>query len=145
MKRLYRSRNNKIIGGVCGGIGEYLNIDPIMIRLVWGILFFIGGTGLLGYLIAWIIIPERIWDPGFGPDSEENNQVKPGTGYAPQLLIGLFLVFIGAGLLIRDWWYLDQIFRDIFRFSWRYLFPALLIGLGIYIIVKRDRPERDNN
>ena len=62
------------------------------------------------------------------------------TGYTPQLLIGLFLVFIGAVLLIRDWWYLDQIFRDIFRFSWKYLLPVLLISLGIYVIVKKDKP-----
>ncbi len=55
-KRLYRSGKNKILGGVCDGIGEYLNIDPIFIRLLW-ILFGISGVGILVYLIAWIIIP----------------------------------------------------------------------------------------
>ena len=44
MKRLYRSRHNRVIGGVCGGIGEYFDIDPLLIRLVWAVLFFIGGT-----------------------------------------------------------------------------------------------------
>jgi len=139
MKKLYRSRKNKIIAGVCGGVGEYLEVDPVLIRLVWGILFFIGGAGLLGYIIAWIIIPERVDDPGSVTDSEKENHVEVKTSYTPQLLIGLFLVFIGAVLLIRDWWYLDQIFRDIFRFSWKYLLPALLIGLGIYVIVKNDK------
>lgn len=58
-KRLYLSETNKKIGGVCGGIGEYFNIDPTLIRLAWVILIFIGGTGLLAYLIAWAIIPRR--------------------------------------------------------------------------------------
>ncbi|MBU1065886.1 PspC domain-containing protein, partial [bacterium] len=103
MKRLFRSRNNKIIAGVCGGVGEYFNIDPVLVRLIWGILFFIGGAGLLGYIIAWIIIPERIDMPGTAMDSEEEKHVQMKTSYTPQLLIGLFLVFIGATLLIRDW------------------------------------------
>jgi len=144
MKRLFRSRNNKIIAGVCGGVGEYFNIDPVLVRLVWGILFFIGGAGLLGYIIAWIIIPERIDTPGAAMDSEEAKHVQMKTSYTPQLLIGLFLVFIGAILLIRDWWYLDQIFRDIFRFSWKYLFPGLLIGLGIYVIAKGDKVRKSD-
>lgn len=56
-KRLHRSQKDKILGGVCGGIGEYFGIDPVIIRLLWVILFLIGGWGALAYLIAWIIIP----------------------------------------------------------------------------------------
>lgn len=145
MKRLFRSRNNKVIAGVCGGIGEYFNIDPVLIRLVWGILFFIGGAGLLGYIIAWIIIPESIESQVSTMNSEEINQVQLKIGNTPQILIGLFLVFIGAVLLIRDCWYLDQIFRDIFRFSWKYLLPGLLIGFGIYIIANSKRSKSENN
>ncbi len=59
MKRLYRSANNRILGGVCGGIGEYLNVDPVLIRLLWILLSFALGFGLLLYLIAWIIIPRN--------------------------------------------------------------------------------------
>ena len=55
-RRLYRSSNNKMICGVCGGLGEYFNIDPTIIRLVWA-LFACSGTGFLVYLIAAIIIP----------------------------------------------------------------------------------------
>ena len=46
-----------MIGGVCGGIGEYFNVDPTLIRLVWILFLFAGGAGLLAYIIAWIIIP----------------------------------------------------------------------------------------
>ena len=57
MKRLTKS-NNKIICGVCGGIGEYLGIDPTVVRLLWVLLSVLGGAGLLAYIIAAIIIPE---------------------------------------------------------------------------------------
>ncbi len=56
-KRIYRSRKEKILGGVCGGIGEYLDIDPVIIRLIAIILFFAYGSGILIYLCAWILIP----------------------------------------------------------------------------------------
>ena len=59
-KRLFRSRKERILGGVCGGLGNYLNVDPVLIRVVWAILFFAAGAGLLAYILAWIIIPEEV-------------------------------------------------------------------------------------
>ncbi len=56
-KRLFRSKENKIIAGVCGGIAEYFKIDPVIVRLIWVILLLGYGFGLLAYLIAWLIIP----------------------------------------------------------------------------------------
>lgn len=58
-KKLYRS-NNKILGGVCAGIAEYLDIDPTLIRVLWIFLTIAGGSGILAYLICWIIIPEKL-------------------------------------------------------------------------------------
>lgn len=58
MKRLMRS-NNKMICGVCAGIGEYLNLDPTVVRLLWVLFSMMGGAGLLAYIIAAIIIPEE--------------------------------------------------------------------------------------
>jgi len=58
-RRLYLSDVDKKIGGVCGGIGEYFNIDPTFIRLAWILLIFVFGTGILAYFIAWAIIPRR--------------------------------------------------------------------------------------
>lgn len=58
IKRLYRSAKERILGGVCGGIGEYLNVDPTIIRVIW-ILFGLSGFGILAYLIAWLIIPKN--------------------------------------------------------------------------------------
>ena len=59
VKKLYRSKKNKVIAGVCGGIGEYFNIDPVIIRLLWTLFIFVGGSGILAYIIAWIIIPKE--------------------------------------------------------------------------------------
>lgn len=57
MKKLMKS-NNKMICGVCSGIGEYLNLDPTVVRLLWVLFSMMGGAGLLAYIIAAIIIPE---------------------------------------------------------------------------------------
>ena len=59
IKRLYRSKKNRVIAGVCGGIGEYFNIDPVVIRLIWVLFIFGMGFGILAYLVAWLIIPSR--------------------------------------------------------------------------------------
>jgi len=57
-KRLHRSRKQKVIAGVAGGIAEYLNIDVVVVRLVWVLLLIPGGLpGLVPYLICWVIIP----------------------------------------------------------------------------------------
>ena len=56
-KRLYRSASDRMLVGVCGGIGEYLNVDSTIIRLLWAILVFWGGIGILAYLVAAVIIP----------------------------------------------------------------------------------------
>ncbi len=57
--RLYRSGNKKILGGVCGGIAEYLKVDPVLIRLFWVALTLMWGTGIILYIIAWIVIPRN--------------------------------------------------------------------------------------
>ena len=59
VKRLYRSRNERILGGVCGGLGEYFGVDPVVIRLIWVVLTLLTlFMGIIVYIIAWIIIPE---------------------------------------------------------------------------------------
>ena len=57
-KKLYRSTQNKMIAGVCAGLAEYLNIDPTIIRLIWALIG-LSGAGIVAYLIAAIIIPEK--------------------------------------------------------------------------------------
>ena len=56
-KKLYKSETDKMIGGVCGGLAEYFNIDSSIIRLIFVFILLYGGSGLLAYLILWIVLP----------------------------------------------------------------------------------------
>lgn len=58
-KKLYKSNTNKVIDGVCGGIGEYFNIDPTLVRLAWVVFCALGGSGVLAYIVAALIIPRN--------------------------------------------------------------------------------------
>ena len=71
-KKLYRSREDRWVGGVCGGLAKYLDVDPIVIRLIALILVLCAGGGLLVYIIAWIVIPEE-------PDSLAVTEESPTT------------------------------------------------------------------
>ena len=57
-KRIYKSRNNKMICGVCAGIADYFNIDPSIVRVLWAVLALAAGTGVLAYIACAIILPE---------------------------------------------------------------------------------------
>jgi phage shock protein C len=59
MKRLYRSRSNKMIAGVCAGIAEYSDVDPTVVRLLWLLMSLIWGAGIVAYIVACIIIPQE--------------------------------------------------------------------------------------
>lgn len=59
IKRLYRSRTDRKLAGVCGGMGEYFNIDPVIIRLLWVMFTLMGGSGLVAYILAIILIPNQ--------------------------------------------------------------------------------------
>lgn len=136
-KRLYRSVDDRVMGGVCGGLGEYLNVDPTLVRLVCAFLILFGGTGLLLYLIAWIIIPEessgknrRIRTKSLDDRVEElaENFGKEMETRGP-LIGGLALIALGGVFLINNlfpWFNL-----------WTY-WPVLLIIVGLLIILKKD-------
>lgn len=59
MKRIYRSRQDRMVCGVCGGIAEYFDLDPSLVRLGWIIFSAMGGNGFIAYIIAAIVIPSR--------------------------------------------------------------------------------------
>ncbi len=122
MNRLYRSTENKMLAGVCGGMAEYFQIDVSLIRLVWILMFLAGGSGLLLYIIAWIIIPEK----------EEEYEQKIPQDNKTNTLFGILLIAIGVVLLFDRYipW------RSLTR-----LWPAGLIILGVIMIVgwKGDR------
>jgi phage shock protein C len=129
-KRLYRSQTNKVISGVCGGLSEYLNVDITVVRLVWILLILLGGTGIIAYFLAWLIIPERPIESG-----------QAGTPIVHDFTaVRIFgFLFVGAGVAIL----LDNLdilsFHRWWHMSWEFVFPGLLILAGIYFLTKRDK------
>jgi phage shock protein C len=59
LERLYRSRRQRVLGGVAGGLAEYFGVDVVLVRLLWVMTLFFGGAGFLAYIVAWIIIPDE--------------------------------------------------------------------------------------
>ena len=126
-KKLKRSSNDRIIAGVCGGVGEYFNIDPVVVRIVWVLLSFMpGGPGFLAYLICALIIPE---DDGVIYQDGNNNINTSNT----PLFIGLALIIVGGVMLAKVIW---PQFAFKFMNIGKY-WPILLIVFGIYIIVNQ--------
>jgi phage shock protein C len=118
-RRLLRSREDRVAGGVAGGLAAYLGIDPVIVRLVFVVLALAGGGGILAYVIAWIVIPEA---PADGmPAPEQTNSSTP-------ILAGLVLVALGS-LLLAD--------HLLPAFSWRYVGPVLLIVFGGLLLAQR--------
>ncbi|WP_422485281.1 PspC domain-containing protein [Gudongella sp. DL1XJH-153] len=129
MKKLRRSRSDKYIFGVCGGLGEYLSMDPTIIRLIWFILALTSfGTFALAYLICGLVIPE---DDGYIHSDEENGEERKDNS---RLVMGIGLVIIGIVLLGNTMFpWFSYTMRQVMK-----LWPALLIVLGIYVLVKKD-------
>lgn len=136
--RLYRSFTDRIIGGVAGGFGEYLNVDPLIIRIIFVVMAFVGGGGLIVYILLWIFIPEK-------PDHSFNtykkmeqekfkveNQSSAGEkkdhskDYGKGSLIGgIILITLGVLFLI------EKFFP---RLDFGDLWPIILIVAGILIL-----------
>jgi phage shock protein C len=82
-KKLYRSYKDKMLGGVAGGLAEYFNIDSTLVRVLFLVILFVGGTGILAYIIMWIIIPEEpIIFPN--PNAPESKKEETGTDSSKQ-------------------------------------------------------------
>ena len=146
MKRLYRSRKNRMLGGVCGGIAEYFEIDPVIIRLVAVALFFVGGSALLAYIIALIIIP---YEPGEMTAGDNKSAAPaasvstPGLSEAPQksgdsvpLFLGILLIIIGALFLMHNLPFFSPIYYWGRHYIRHFFWPSILIVFGIFLIAR---------
>lgn len=141
-KKLYRSCKDRILGGVGGGLGEYLDVDPTLIRLAIA-LAFLSGIGLVAYLLAWIIIPldpacetgktgaEEIKEHAERVAEEIRNSTK--DNYRGSLVrhddfrfwFGLVIVFFAVSILLEN----------LFGFGlWHNFWPIILVALGVVLI-----------
>lgn len=148
-KKLYRSKKDQIIGGVCGGIAEYFGIDATLVRLAFVLFALIEGAGIIAYIIAWIIVPERpegqstkseeeVYDVELNSEAEdEEGEYKAGEKSSSQSekkskeqrkrILGLILVALGIFFIVDSW---------IPSFYWRRFWPVILIGLGVLLIYR---------
>jgi phage shock protein C len=132
-RQLLRSETNKVIGGVCGGLGDYFDVDPTLVRIIAVLLFFASGFGLLAYIAGWIIIPKaRESEQGVGEaPAAADKQYGSWNRYLP----GFILIAIGIFLLIRE---------NIYWFDWGEFWPVMLIGLGLVLIFRKKGRHRLN-
>jgi phage shock protein PspC (stress-responsive transcriptional regulator) len=150
-KKLYRSRRDKVIGGVAGGLADYFEIDVVIIRLLFVLVFFLGGGGLLAYIIMWIVIPAEPYYPPYHeaaprpepnpgstqqPDTEGSDSSNPNATTSEPvrsdhrknntgLVAGVVLIVLGFVFLANHmvpWFHLSN------------FWPVLLIIAGIFII-----------
>ncbi len=143
-EKLYRARINKVFGGVCAGLGKYLDIDPIIIRILFIVMFIFHGIGLLIYIIMWIIVPEEPVEnlyasPVSGeddlfvenPEAPETETAKPSKENG-KLVFGIILIVLGVIFLAEK-------FFPFFDFE---LFvPILFIVLGIAILLNSKKQK----
>jgi phage shock protein C len=155
-KKLYRSRSDRMVWGVCGGLAKYFGIDPTIIRIIFVLLIFLNGIGILAYIILAIVVPleeskstttsetvkENIEEMKTTAtelgrelrttfekkeEKEEKEKSEAGGHRPARYLLGAVLIIVGAVLLLANfdffWW-----------FRWGYLWPVIVIAIGLLII-----------
>jgi len=149
-KKLYRSRKDYMIAGVCGGIAEYFDIDSTLVRLLTVLVVFLGGAGVVAYIIAWIVIPKNP-DQVFDETFEERENIKekfkngaknvieevkehfeskepsPKSEKNKRVLGGIIVIVIGSIFLLNGF------FPWV---GWGRLWPLILIAVGITIMIR---------
>lgn len=150
-RRLYRSRTDSIIGGVAGGVAEYLDADPSIVRIVWAILAIVtAGLFVVLYIVMWIVVPEPleagatpVTATAAPPPSEGRTDAAATTPPRPHrrgsgggaMVFGVILIGLGAYFLIDE--YLPQVDLNA-------LWPIGLVLIGIaLLVVSLRRPAAD--
>jgi phage shock protein C len=126
-RRLERSREDRVIAGVCGGLGEYFGVDAVLIRIAALVLVFAGGAGILLYAIGWIAMPDAAESSGAGEPGFPLPGVSP-EGTPGAVVLGLIFVVLGVFFLV------DEVWADFL--SWKYVWPVALIVVGAIVLLR---------
>lgn len=160
-KRLYKSRRNRMIDGVCGGLAEYLNVDATIVRIAWVVVTLMGGAGIILYIAAIIIIPvnpEHIAPPATPPapppsgkrgarkkkgQKESSSSSSPESsapanatesGTDVRKFWGVLFVIVGALILLSNLGFFHMFWFGWWNFSWTVVFPIILVLAGAALI-----------
>ena len=131
-RKLYRSQVNRMIGGVCGGMAEYFNIDPNLMRLLFIVLTFLGGTGILIYIASLVIIPNN---PDQTIPEKSETLIKDKSLFWGSLLvvIGLFLLFRQLGLFYSF---------HIWQIPWQSVWAIMFIIIGVILLFNKTKSTK---
>jgi len=130
-KRLYRSRRQRMIGGVCGGTAEYVGVDPALLRIACILLALVGGWGIVAYIIGLIIIPESTEDDQLDTDTV-SSQGKTG------MIWGILFIIAGLIFLLNNYGWLPWSMWNFWHISWRFFWPFVLIFIGLVLLLTRS-------
>lgn len=137
MRQLYRSRHDKVMGGVCGGLGRYLGIDPLIVRILFVILALSEGVGLALYVLLWIFVPLEPETTAAQGDRDADLvdpfEEKPAGEVKAQdrmILVGVLLIGFGLFTLLRNFVPIPWIGK---------LWPLALVALGVLLLISNLR------
>jgi len=144
--RITKSKTDKVIDGVCGGLAEYFGIDSVLVRLVFVVLVFLDGFGILLYIILMIIMPQadKVNQPAKDTIQENVQEISErveGLGQAISkkveekrpnhaLWLGIFLILLGVFFLADNLRLLRWVDKDL-------LWPIIIILVGVWLLIKR--------
>ncbi len=141
-QRLYRSRTNKVLAGVCGGYAEYFDVDPVIIRILFVLLTVFGGSGILLYIASVFIVPKRPLQEIPEQQQSDNSSAAIASPSSFRYLLGAILVVVGIFLLIENLGFFSL--SDFLDSSLEYIFPILLIIAGMAVIYhKQNAPQKE--
>jgi phage shock protein C len=143
IKKLYRSSTDKILFGVCGGLAEYLEVDSLIVRIIFLFLIFAGGSGIFIYLILALLMPKE--DKKVEkPITEETKKItedlvdntkKRNVLFSFQNIAGIVIIFIGLNFLFKELF-------DLYLFGWlkwEVVLSLIIILIGINIIKNQSK------
>lgn len=160
-KRLYRSRDDRMIAGVCGGVAKYFDMDPTIVRIIFVLLIFANGLGILAYIIMAIVVPlegSKVSEPkeAIKENVEEIKETATELGHEirstftgeetkpeeeskihqrRRSLFGIILIVLGVLFLMGS--------LNLFPwFHWGYLWPLILVAVGLIIIFSARRRRK---
>lgn len=136
--RLHRSSNNTVIFGVAGGLAEYFDVDPTIVRVAWVLIAFASfGIAVVGYFILALVVPEEDSDTARSPqvnrenlDDSKHGSANVGRRSSRHNLLAVLLIGVGVVLLLSNfgvlWWW-----------KWEVFWPLALVGIGVVILLGR--------
>ena len=133
MKRLVRTRDDSVLAGVCGGFGQYFNLDSALVRLLWVFFTIFGGSGVLAYIVAVFIIPDESTGKDVTP-----RRLMDGIN-DKTILWCVLLVLVGIILFFQHGDFINSIWRHFWNSGINVLLALITISVGVYLLYQERK------